>query len=162
MQYVEAPTECEVADHVLFMAGGITGCPDWQAEFLPLVEGTPWTLVNPRRKNFPIHDPDAARAQIEWEHRHLARANARLFWFPCETLCPIVLFELGAWSKVSGLMFVGVHPKYQRRSDVEIQLELARPDVRVVYSLEDLARQVKESASKPTVRKRRQRVFPMD
>jgi hypothetical protein len=161
MNYIESPNECAGTDHVLFMAGGISGCPDWQAEFVPMVVDTPWTLVNPRRKNFPIHDPSAARAQIEWEHRHLARANARMFWFPRETLCPIVLFELGAWSKVSGLMFVGVHPDYQRRQDVEIQLELARPDVRVVYSLADLAQQVRESASKPPVRRRRQRVFPL-
>jgi hypothetical protein len=142
MIYVEAPQEYTGAIPSLFLAGGISGCPDWQADIVRLLADTPWALLNPRRNDFPIHDPTAARAQIEWEHRHLARANARLFWFPCETLCPIVLFELGAWSKVPGPMFVGVHPKYQRRQDVEIQLGLARPDVQIIYSLEELAENV--------------------
>jgi hypothetical protein len=41
-------------------------------------------------------------------------------------------------------LFVGVHPDYKRRQDVEIQTELARPDIKIVYSLEALAKQVFE------------------
>ncbi len=43
-------------------------------------------------------------------------------------------------------IFVGVHPDYQRRKDVEIQTQLVRPEVKVVYSLEDLAQQVRKEA----------------
>jgi len=101
-------------------------------------------LLNPRRANFPIDDPNAAEKQIAWEHRHLRLANAILFWFPYETLCPIVLYELGAWSNVGKVIFVGVHPDYKRRQDVEVQTRLAKPWVKIVYSLQDLAQQVKE------------------
>ena len=69
-------------------------------------------------------------------------ADAILFWFPQETLCPIVLYELGAWSMSGKTIFVGVHPAYSRRQDVEIQTGLVRPEVNVVYSLEELAAQV--------------------
>jgi hypothetical protein len=126
----------------VFLAGGITGCPDWQAEAIDILAESDLVLLNPRRKDFPIHDPTAAQHQIEWEHNHLRRATARLFWFPCETLCPIVLYELGAWSMTALPMFVGVHPQYQRRQDVEIQTSLARPNVRVVDDLGELCRQV--------------------
>jgi hypothetical protein len=122
----------------LFLAGGIANCPDWQQEVIGYLEKSHWILLNPRRKDFPIGDPNASLEQISWEHHHLRMADAILFWFPCETICPIVLYELGAWSMTKKPLFVGVHPDYVRRQDVEIQTRLVRPDVEIVYSLEDL------------------------
>ena len=127
----------------LFLAGGITNCPEWQDEAIQLLADSRWLLLNPRRKNFPIDDPNASHQQIEWEHRHLRLAYAILFWFPQETLCPIVLYELGAWSMTLKPIFVGMHPKYQRRQDVKIQTALVRPDVRIQYTLKDLCDRVK-------------------
>ena len=147
--YIESP-ECLIdapEGKPVFLAGGITNCPDWQQEMVGLLCDTSVILLNPRRADFPIGDPEAAQEQIEWEYNHLRKANGILFWFPCETICPIVLYELGAWSMTTLPIFVGVHPQYQRRQDVEIQTGLVRPDVRVVYSLKDLARQVKEFAA---------------
>ena len=92
-------------------------------------------LFNPRRANFPMGDPGAAQEQIVWEHTHLHKATAISFWFPCETLNPITLYELGAWSMRNKPLFVGVHPDYQRKQDVLIQTKLARPDIAVVESL---------------------------
>ena len=40
-------------------------------------------------------------------------------------------------------LYVGVHPQYSRRTDVEIQTSLVRPEVKIVYALEALAEQVK-------------------
>jgi hypothetical protein len=40
-------------------------------------------------------------------------------------------------------LFVGTHPDYQRRLDVEIQTRLARPEVWVVDALDDLVGQVR-------------------
>lgn len=149
MRYVEAldSPKHEPGDIFVFMAGGITGCPNWQQELVELlsdVDGL--VLMNPRRADFPIGDPNAALEQVTWEHEHLRMADAILFWFPKETLCPIVLYELGAWSMVRRkALWVGVHPDYARRLDVEIQTQLARPDVQVVYSLEALADQIRET-----------------
>ena len=127
----------------LFLAGGITGCPDWQAEAVAALTGVRGTLLNPRRPDFLIDDPDAAPEQIRWEHRALHLSDAILFWFPAESICPIALYELGAWSMTAKPLMVGVHPEYARHRDVEIQTRLARPDVEVVYSLEALAQQVR-------------------
>lgn len=144
MRYIEAPWQyeyCQGDGPNLFLAGGITGCPDWQVEVREALNHTHWTVFNPRRADFPIHDPRAAEAQIRWEYTHLRLAHAILFWFPVESIQPIALYELGAWSMTNKPLFVGTHPDYPRRVDVEVQTKIARPDVSIVYSLYDLIEQ---------------------
>jgi hypothetical protein len=149
MKLIEAPDPSfgALGEPDLFLAGGITGCPDWQAEMAGLLAGTCLTVYNPRRKNFPIHDPNAAKAQIEWEYLRLDCASMVLFWFARGSLNPIVLYELGMWgnSRVRPI-FVGCDPHYERTQDVLIQTGLARPEVRVAPSLLDLAEQVRQAA----------------
>jgi hypothetical protein len=146
VKVIESPTEYQVeGDAAIFLAGGITDCPDWQTQIIEMLKGVDVVLLNPRRANFPIHDPTAAQKQIDWEHRHLRKADSILFWFPQETLCPIVLYELGAWSMTKKMLFVGVHPGYRRKQDVEIQTKLVRPDVEVVSSLPLLALAVRKT-----------------
>jgi Nucleoside 2-deoxyribosyltransferase like len=159
MRLIEALAEYEPnGETSLFLAGGISGCPDWQSEMVALLSdagvlderadvasdsmgGQPLTLLNPRRRVFLPGNAEA-EAQILWEFRHLRKADALLFWFPCETLCPISLYELGAWSMTDRPLFVGTHPDYPRRLDVEIQTRLARPDVPVQQTLPALAQSV--------------------
>ena len=139
-----APYTFAMGERSVFLAGGITNCPPWQDEMVQLLAGTDLVLLNPRRAEWPIGDPTASEAQIRWEHEYLRYADAILFWFPCETLCPITLYELGAWSMVPHKpIFIGVHPDYARRADVEIQTKLTRRDVQVVYSLATLVTQVR-------------------
>lgn len=142
MIYVQCPQVYNGHGRALFLAGGISNCPDWQTEMASRLHDTDWVLLNPRRVDFAMDDPTAAEEQIRWEHAHLRRATAVLFWFPCETLCPITLYELGTWSASTKPLFIGLHPAYQRRQDVEIQTRLSRPDVPIVYSLADLAQVV--------------------
>jgi hypothetical protein len=101
------------------------------------------------RKDFPIDDPGAAEAQIKWEHHYLRRAGSISFWFPKETLCPIVLYELGAWSMTAKPLAVGVEPGYEREADVRIQTRLTRPDVPILDNLEALAAQVISMPCRP-------------
>src|SRR5439155_17007660 len=109
-----------------------------------LLAGLPVVILNPRRRNYPWHDPAAAEEQIRWEFRHLRRASAVAFWFPPETLCPIALFELGGRiAEPKQTLFVGTHPDYRRRLDVELQLKLARPLVARVSGIAALAEQVR-------------------
>ena len=153
MKYIESPFpihdgrfdpnhEMRVKNSV-FLAGGITNCPDWQSDIVKMLVDTDLTLLNPRRADFPIGDPDAAFDQIQWEHNALRAAENILFWFPCDTICPIVLYELGAWSMSDKPIYVGVHRDYQRRQDVEIQTGLVRPDIKIVYDLQELAELVR-------------------
>jgi len=150
VNYIEAIEKPNITTPSVFMAGGITNCPDWQSDLANKLAGTEnLTLINPRRKDFPIHDPKAAGVQIAWEHDALRLADSILFWFPAETLCPIVLYELGAWSMSQKTLFIAVDPEYQRKQDVEIQTKLVRPEITIGYSLNFLADQVKSWAQKP-------------
>ncbi|HYE17931.1 MAG TPA: nucleoside 2-deoxyribosyltransferase domain-containing protein [Tepidisphaeraceae bacterium] len=147
MRYIEAPNEVsELGGRSVFLAGGISGCDDWQTRLVALLADTDLTLLNPRRRDFPMDDPTAAEGQIAWEFRHLRAAWGRVFWFPPQTLCPITLFELGGACQSDRPLLVGTHPDYQRRQDVIIQLRLARPGVTVVHTLEALAEQVRRTA----------------
>lgn len=130
----------------LFLAGGITNCPDWQKDIIEIMKDEyDLTIYNPRRANFPINDPKASEQQITWEYNHLRDADIIIFWFAKGSLNPIVLYELGRWGNSSDKpIFIGCDPEYQRKQDVEIQTKLSRPDVQIVYSLEDLADKVFE------------------
>lgn len=143
--YIEAPEiyirgdlrEDDAAEVSIFLAGGITGCPDWQEKAVRAL--TPkYVVLNPRCKDFPTHDPSAARTQIEWEFQHLRKADVILFWFPPETLCPIVLYGLGAWTVMQHkALVIGVDYDYARRQDVLIQTHLVRPKQTIYDTLEE-------------------------
>ena len=140
MKYIEAPDEDK--EIRIFLAGGITGCPNWQLALTVKLEKMDITLYNPRRANFPMGNKGEGLKQVKWEVEHLDKADAIVFWFPKETLCPITLFELGSWSMTSKPIFVGCHPDYQRRFDVETQLSIRRPEIEIVYSLDSLSKQI--------------------
>lgn len=133
------PENLEECSDTLFLGGGITGTQEWQIPFVEYLNGYDLTIFNPRRNNFDVNDPNATKFQIEWEFYHLRFARMRMFWFPSETLCPITLFELGKYCSSTDLLFVGCHPEYKRKVDVEVQLRLARPnDAKVYSSLDEL------------------------
>ena len=148
---IEAPNEIYSVENnrniKLFLAGGITNCPPWQDELIELIKGADiLTVYNPRRKNFPIHDPKAAEEQITWEYNHMGDADMISFWFSKGSLNPIVLLELGKYALATKKkVFIGIDIGYERTQDIVIQTKLARPDVRIVYSLVDLAAQILQS-----------------
>ncbi|VVB80059.1 Nucleoside 2-deoxyribosyltransferase like protein [uncultured archaeon] len=142
MRYIECPQEYSGKEKSLFLAGGITGCVDWQLELLDLLKDTDLVILNPRRKNFDLSISNIEEEQIAWEFNHLNKADAVSFWFPKETLCPITLYELGKISMGNKKLFIGLDPSYARKNDVLTQTKLIRPDVKIIYSLRDLAEQI--------------------
>lgn len=143
---IEAPNEVfniENAKNVkVFLAGGITNCPDWQSELIEKLKYLPKvTIYNPRRANFPIDDPNASEEQITWEYIHLQNADVVVFWFSRGSLNPIVLYELGMWgnSRAGRPMIIGIDPEYERKQDVVIQTVLAKPDAVFVDNLDLIA-----------------------
>ena len=123
----------------LFLAGGITNCPNWQKEIIDLLkqDDTLDKLVvfNPRRENFPIHNPNAAYEQIEWEFTCLEQADIFSMYF-CGGVSdqPICMYELGRYisrmqSKYPRTWFfrlvVTVESDYNRKLDVLAQMDLA-------------------------------------
>lgn len=148
IKVIRSPDEWNGYGTAVFLAGGLSGCDAWQ---LPLIhrlvdDGTDdLTVLNPRRQEFDINDRFVEKEQIEWEFKHLRMASAIAFWFPRASICPIALFELGAWSITDKKIFVGCDRQYPRVRDIKIQMKLVRQDtIEVVDSLDSLAHQIEE------------------
>ena len=146
MKYIECPKEYlpNNEEKSLFIAGGISNCRNWQRELVEEIVHEDVVLFNPRRKLFDINNPEIEIEQINWEHKYIGLAKAVSFWFSPETLCPITLYELGKVSMMDKKLFIGIDEKYSRKRDLKIQTGLIRPEVEIVYSLEDLSRQIKD------------------
>lgn len=145
MIYVEAPERTFPATKKsIFLAGSITGAKNWQKEVVRAIKDFDVVVFNPRRENFPIHDPSAALEQITWEYEMLRKADMIQMWFDGNTMSPICLYELGSWSMTSKPMVIGMDPNYQRRQDVEIQTKLVRPEIPIVYAMDDFTNVVSD------------------
>lgn len=141
-RYFEAPALIKMPEGTsIFLAGGITDCPDWQKPTAErLTSETDLIVFNPRRKKFDVSKKDKESVkQIHWEHTYLGQVDIVMFWFPKESVCPITLLELGKFlMKPNTQLYVGTDPEYPRRLDVEVQTKLERPNVKVWDSLGDM------------------------
>jgi len=147
MQYIEAISLETAKFPSVFLAGGISNCPNWQNEISQMIENFNITVFNPRRENFPIDDQNQSEIQIYWEFERLRQSDIILFWFSEGSLNPISLFEFGAALERNQKIFVGIHQNYQRKLDVEIQTKLIKPEIKIFYSINDLGNELKRYLS---------------
>lgn len=116
---------------IIFLAGGISGCRDWQSETIkelenlsPLYNLSNVLVINPRHPNFDVENPDAEIEQIRWEHKWLECCDLVSYFFDnSESLQPITLYELGKWANKK-LSVITVCHGYKRERDVMIQTAL--------------------------------------
>lgn len=113
----------------VFLAGGISNCPNWQDQAIGVINLDKFDVINPRREGDLAKDGAEARRQIEWEHRGLRESVIALFWFPKESICPITLLEYGRMlerADTHGVRIIaGYDFDYQRGFDLEVQTQLA-------------------------------------
>lgn len=132
----------------VFLAGGITGCWDWQQEMIKALGDLPddVLLMNPRRADFPTDlaaAEAAAEEQITWEFEHLTAADLIVFFFAAaDSPQPIALYELGRYAALGQPLVVATEDGYPRTLDVRVQLALARPGIPVLRSLDQAAQAV--------------------
>lgn len=129
----------------VFLAGGIQKCPMWQDRVIENMLSVPMTsdidiyLINPRRKNFPINDPNAAEEQIKWEFDMLEQCDIFSMYFAntLESDQPICFYELGRNIERMKQRFpkdwmyrivVTCETGFRRWKDVDIQTDLATDD----------------------------------
>lgn len=128
-QIIKSPEALGTPSYLsIFLAGGISDCPDWQEEVAQrLAAETDAIIYNPRRVDFDMSAyEEVSKMQIIWEWHALRMSTVNFFWFPEETLCPITLLEYGsAMERLHpGALMCGTHPNYKRRFDVKMQNEL--------------------------------------
>ena len=134
----------------IFLAGGITGCDDWQSDLIEelrnldadgLVDLGGLVIFNPRRDNFDVMDMGVKIEQIRWEHKCLEKCDICSFFFPAsESVQPITLYELGRHLG-DHTSVVGVQEGYKRAEDVKIQLALDGNICSIYSSYEEAIRE---------------------
>ena len=149
----EAITEETGNGFRLFLAGGITNCPNWQSILIDKIKNSniksDLDIYNPRRKNFSIHDKNASVEQMKWEFNKLKNADMVTYWFSRGSLNSITLYELGMWGNSRNTpVIIGIDESYERRHDVVIQTTLARPGITIVYSLDKMTELIKAFVDK--------------
>lgn len=118
----------------VFLAGGITGCPNWQKEVIKNLEAEDISVYNPRQEHFNVTDKSASYKQIVWEYERLEKSDIFSMYF-CggSSIQPICMYELGRNivrmqnrfpSDWENRIVVSVEDGYQRAQDVIIQVEL--------------------------------------
>lgn len=153
MRVITAPEKIDknVNDVMCFLAGGITGCHNWQKEVIDYLRKkeekgldlSGLVLLNPRRDNFPIGNIEAAEEQIGWEFYAIYMSTIFSMYF-CggKSDQPICMYELGevlgsrfALFRIPDLynisdeytlnsVIVDVENGYKREQDVVIQTRL--------------------------------------
>ena len=135
MKVITAPNKVDYVGGkiVCFLAGGITGVPNWQYKVIKYLEEKPGTerlvLINPRREEWPS-DPEEVRRQIEGEFEFLNFCDIFSVYFSGgDSVQPITLYELGRQLALRNLrpwdIVISVGEGYKRETDVVIQSELA-------------------------------------
>ena len=138
MKVYTAPEHVENDYPIIFLAGGITHCSDWQKEVVKYFRNKDYNYVlcNPRRDNFPIYDLNASHEQIKWEFDCLERCDVFTIYFDYSEKSdqPICFYELGRnllrmkekfpddWDK---RIVITCNNDFRRFLDVVIQTELA-------------------------------------
>lgn len=158
MKYIQCPDDfnsiydtsiSSAYQHRIFLAGGITGCGDWQSEVASKITGKYTIVVNPRRKNWD--DSITTKEQVTWEFEAIRRCDNIFFWFTPPTMNPITLLEYGKVLENreqfhGNQIFVGCHPEYARREDVIVQTKLARPksNIKVYDNLDEMVKVIND------------------
>lgn len=137
---IKCPGKIETNEVSIFLAGGITDCPDWQSiAERKIARHTDAVIYNSRRDSFDVNDPNASVEQINWEFNALRASTINLFWFPFQTLCPITLLEYGtALVRIDPKNLIcGTHKIYKRKFDIEEQTKLMNDNI-VYDDLDDV------------------------
>lgn len=137
-------------DLMVFLAGGITKCDDWQEKVIEELKyhNLPDNVIimSPRCEFFDITDKNASRKQIEWEFKYLSDMDLFSMYFcNSESVQPICMYELGRYISdmthrfpfsIKDRILIGIENGYSREQDVIIQTQLAfdYKDNDIVYS----------------------------
>lgn len=135
---ITAPSlDVAIFSPVVFLAGGISKCKDWQKEVIRELASESITLINPRQESFDVSDKNASFKQIEWEFNRLEKMDIFSMYFcNSESVQPICMYELGRnvlrmqnrfpsdWEK---RIIISVEKGYSRREDVVTQIYLCAP-----------------------------------
>jgi hypothetical protein len=109
----------------------------WKKELLKLLEQTDLVIYNSDENPRPVPEQ-----QVQWEINHMHWAKGAVFWFGNDEheVEAVQLLELGKCLKTRDkYIFVGCNLDYTHRKDLELHCKIERPEIEIVYCIEDLA-----------------------
>lgn len=133
----------------IFLAGGITGCRDWQKECVEWLDEILYNdnernvlVYNPRRDIWDMNNPSATYQQIKWEFRNLEKMDIFSMYFCTSdtSVGPMCFYELGryicrmqmrfpnSWQK---RIIISTDKGYSRADDVCYQTMFAGDGIRI-------------------------------
>lgn len=112
-----------IEKYKIFLAGSIDNgnAEDWQSNMLNKINQFPVIVFNPRRENFPKNDNKELEKQVLWEMEHLSKSDCIIFYFANNTISPISLLELGAFTNKKQVFVFA--DDYFRKDNVRIFCE---------------------------------------
>lgn len=128
MKHLKAPQFVSDRLATVFLAGSIEMgmAENWQDKAARLLEGTSWTILNPRRDDWDdtweqkIEHP-AFNEQVIWELQGLETCEYAIVYFDPNTKAPITLLELGLLSQIDPEKVLVVCPEgFYRKGNVDI------------------------------------------
>ena len=120
-------------DVTVFLAGGITGCRDWQKETIEHLrkfvgrDDTQVVVYNPRQEDFVgNYNLNATIDQIIWEYQYLNQVDIfSMYFVGGNQIQPICMYELGRYIKpYEEEQVISVEKNYIRKIDVVNQVAL--------------------------------------
>ena len=128
MNQIKAPKFVSDKIATVFLAGSIEmgAAENWQDRAAKLLEGTGWTVLNPRRDDWDssweqkISHP-AFHEQVSWELQGLETCEKAIVYFDPNTKAPITLLELGLLAQMMPEKVLVVCPEgFYRKGNVDI------------------------------------------
>lgn len=134
MKVLKAPAFVSDRLATVFLAGSIEMgvAENWQERAASLLEGTGWTILNPRRDDWDssweqrIDNPQFYE-QVSWELQGLETCEKAIVCFDPITKSPITLLELGLLAQMEpGKVLVVCPEGFYRKGNVDIVCERYR------------------------------------
>lgn len=149
MRYLEPPNYLNLSEYTksVFLAGSVGSKENWREDLgARITDESDLMIFSPYVKNFD-NKKISEQELTEWENYHLNKASIVVFWFSWETFAPISLLELGL--HINKNLVVGCDLDYLKRDNLEIQLSIHRPDLKIAYDLKDVLKEILRKTKSP-------------
>lgn len=160
----QPPNEyCQTDKPLIFLAGPIQGCRDWQKDAIAILERlSPFTgIANPRKEY--LDDAFVYSAQVDWETNHLRLAGQNgviLFWLerekdhdPQRAFAQTTRFEIGEWKarheNGGAKLVVGIDEGFSGAKYVRHRFGQDCLDVKICSSLEETCKAAVAELQRP-------------
>lgn len=149
MNVVQAPNRDTIQHPVnsttpkIFLAGCAN--TDWRKVFVTKFEDRFVVFYDPKRDDWNLMDASKTLEQITWEFKYIRDADIIIYHFNAGSVCPITLLEYGMWGLSTGRpILVYVSDYYEKKKDIIIQTALARPDIKIITTEDELVSKTRE------------------